>query len=192
MIQSNLPKIIAICGYKRCGKDTIAQYLCNNRGYTHIKIAAKLKEVVRTLFNFTEEQVEGDLKEIVDSTWGVTPRHVMQFMGTEMFQYKLQELLPNIERRFWILNLINENMDKIHAHQPFVISDLRFKHEYMELKKYGVYVIRVNKKNTILKDPHPSEIEFMDIPVDLEINNDGTIEDLYDNLKQKLETNQSN
>lgn len=185
-MNKTVPRLIAVCGYKRSGKDTVANFISDTYGHEHIKIAAKLKNIVKTLFNFTEEQVETDSKEVVDNRWGVTPRHVMQFMGTEMFQYKIQELLPNIDRRFWIMNIINETRDKIDKGYPLIISDLRFKHEYMELQKYGVYIIRVNKNNIRGTDTHPSEVEFLDIPADLIINNDGSITDLYNSLKENL------
>ena len=44
------------------------------------------------IFGFTKEQVYGDLKDVVDSEWGVTPRKVLQIMGTELFQYDLQKI----------------------------------------------------------------------------------------------------
>lgn len=181
----NLPRIIAICGYKRSGKDTISEYISNMYGHKHIKIAGKLKEIVKTLFNFSNNQIEADEKEICDERWGITPRKAMQFMGTEMFQYKLQELLPDIQRNFWIHSLITENI--IGNNNPLVISDLRFMHEYTELKKHNVFIIKINRKVVGgEQDLHPSETEFLDIPADLQLENDGTIESLYNQLARSL------
>ncbi len=45
------PQIIAICGYKRSGKDTIAQYLVKKYNYKHHKITHKLKECIKLLFD---------------------------------------------------------------------------------------------------------------------------------------------
>lgn len=165
-----VPNIIAICGYKRSGKDTLANIISEKYGHKHIKIASKLKEIVQTLFSFTYDQIENDAKEQVDPRWGITPRQVMQFVGTEMFQYKLQEIMPDVKRSFWIRGLVASlsPTDKV------VISDLRFKHEYEELKKLGVYVIKVTRPDLIsLQDTHPSETEFNDIPVDLDVVNEG-------------------
>ena len=40
------PKIIAICGVMRSGKDTIANHLVENYGYENVKIADTLKRVL--------------------------------------------------------------------------------------------------------------------------------------------------
>lgn len=181
----NIPKIIAICGYKRSGKDTIAEHISTMYGHKHIKIAGKLKEVVKILFNFNDHQIETDDKEICDERWGISPRKAMQFMGTEMFQYKLQELIPDIQRNFWIQSLITENI--IGQNTPLVISDLRFMHEYTELKKHNVFIIKINRRHDAgEQDLHPSETEFMNIPVDLQLENDGTIESLYKHLDTSI------
>lgn len=163
-----MPKIIAVCGYKRSGKDTIANLIGEIYGYKHVKIASKLKEVTKTLFAFTDDQIESDTKDTIDPRWGVSPRHVMQFVGTEMFQYKLQELLSDVKRNFWIKGLLAS----LSENDRVIISDLRFLHEYEELKKHNVFVIRVNRPGiTCGDDAHISEKEYTSIPVDLEIVN---------------------
>lgn len=182
---NKVPKLIAICGYKRSGKDTLADYISATYGHKHVKIAEKLKSVAKTVFGFSDEQVETDIKEQVDSRWGITPRQAMQFIGTEMFQYKIQELLPNIQRGLWIKGLVAEHL----AHPdppPIVISDLRFVHEYEELRKHGVYIIRVNRtccSRSAQQDAHSSEREFLHIPYDVEVNNDHRIEDMFSMLQ---------
>ena len=177
---NTIPKIIAICGYKRSGKDTVANIISQLYGHKHMKIASKLKDVVQTLFGFTYSQIEEDSKDDVDHRWGISPRQAMQFIGTEMFQFKVQELLPDIGRRFWIKGMTAT----IPENTSIVISDLRFVHEYEELKKLGVYVIRVNRDTeNMTTDKHPSECDFLNIPINLEINN---TESNIDNLTQTI------
>ena len=38
------------------------------------------------MFGFTEDQVFGDAKDVIDPVWGVTPRLVLQVLGTELMQ----------------------------------------------------------------------------------------------------------
>ena len=168
-----LPKVIAICGAKRAGKDTIAAFISNNYGYKHVKISQTLKEVCKTLFGFTNEEIENDEKDIVNKKWGVSPRTVMQFIGTELFQYKIQEILPDVGKKFWINSLI----ESLKQSENYVISDLRFLHEYEELKKtHDVIFIRVDTTIPLVslrkKDEHVSENEFVHIPVNYVIQND--------------------
>ena len=84
------------------------------------------------MFGFTNEEIENDEKDIVNKKWGVSPRTVMQFIGTELFQYKIQEILPDVGKKFWINSLI----ESLKQSENYVISDLRFLHEYEELKKH--------------------------------------------------------
>jgi hypothetical protein len=100
---SNMPKIIAICGAKRSGKDVLADYLVKKYNYERLAFADPLKLTVKNLFNFDDDQLgigedKGtDKKDIIDERWGITPRAALQFFGTEIMQEKIQELLPNIK-----------------------------------------------------------------------------------------------
>ncbi len=177
-----LPTIIAICGAKRSGKDTLANHLINAYAYNKLGFADPLKFAVGILFGFTEEQVgigyDGDDKDILDEKWGITPRQALQFFGTEVMQHKIQELLPNMDRRFLALSLVSRMRELQNMHVKklnFVISDMRFLHEYEELKQMGdVFVIRVEREHA--DTPlHCSEMEFKSIPYDLLLRNDKDI-----------------
>lgn len=188
-MNQNVPKIIAICGLKRTGKDTIADYLCKNYGYTKIRISNPLKQGLKVMFGFTDEQLETDMKDVVDERWGVEPRKVMQFIGTDIMQYQINEILPTIGRNFWIKSLIEEHFNRTNNkddtnHNLFVISDLRFHHEYELLSKYNTVFWRVERMmgdgETLMptQDCHLSEKEYLDIPVSNILNN-SDIHDLY-------------
>lgn len=176
------PKIIAICGLKRSGKDVIADHLVNKYGYEKIKFADPLKKAVKELFEFTEEQVgDSDDKDIMDTRWNITPRKALQFFGTEVMQFKIQELLKGVDRKFFAKSLLykinTNNNDK-----KYVISDLRFYHEYEELEKIGVYVIRI-ERHLDNNDHHISELEYTKIPNDNIIINNKDI----DHLKKMID-----
>jgi hypothetical protein len=179
-------KIIALCGKKQSGKDTLADYLVNQYGYTRVKIAEKLKLCMTLLFGFTQEQLENAEKDKVDDRWGISPRQAMQFFGTEIMQYKLQELIPSMGRDFFIQSTISDYITKAHSCK-IVITDLRFMHEYKALVPYDVYVIHV--KRSVVPDAtshHVSEIECDEIPVHHTIMNNGSIKDLHNKLDAML------
>ena len=175
------PKIIAICGAKRSGKDVLADHLVQEYGYKKLRFAEPLKQITQTLFNFSNEQIgDGDIKDVVDERWNITPRKALQFFGTEVMQYKVQDLLPGIDRRFLACSLVS----KIQPDQYYVISDMRFYHEYEEMAKLNAYVIKVDRfPVTIIPDIHPSEIEYKTIPHDAYITNDKDV----DTLRKKLD-----
>jgi len=197
---SNMPKIIAICGAKRSGKDVLAEHLVAKYNYTQLSFAEPLKVAVKGLFNFDNEQVGigkdngEDRKDIIDERWGITPRAALQFFGTEMMQEKIQELLPNMKRNFFANTLVN-HINSAEEDTKFVISDLRFIHEYERLLNISkisirdiliVRVIRPTKDR--IKEPEPvhiSELEYTKIPYDIIMINNGSIED-YINRFDKI------
>lgn len=188
-----MKRVIAVCGFKQSGKDTIANYLCQDYGYTNIKIAEPLKVVCKYLFNVTDQQLEDHvLKETVDPVWGVTPRQLMQFVGTDMMQFKLKELIPSIDRLFWIKRLVKTYDINADSSTKLVISDLRFPHEHECLKNtYGsdLLVIKTIRKETHdINDLHPSEKEIELISPDVIIENNGTLSNLYQQIDQFMKT----
>jgi hypothetical protein len=184
------PQIIAICGYNRSGKDTIANYLEKNYNYKHLKITYKLKECIKLLFDLTDNDLELNKKEEINDKWKVSPRHMMQFIGTDIFQYKIQELLPGIDKKFWINTFLNDPLvSKLKKNDKFniVISDLRFIHEYEELKKLNIpiLILKVINDNIIIDENislHISNIEFLNIPINYQINNSGDLKYLYNQI----------
>lgn len=193
------PKIIAICGAKRSGKDVLAEHLVQKYNYKRISFAEPLKIAVKGLFNFEDNQVGigedtgDDRKDIVDERWGITPRAALQFFGTEMMQEKIQELLPNMKRNFFANTLVN-HINNAKEETKFVISDLRFIHEYEMLLNITnisikdilvVRVIRPSKDRIKALEPHISELEYTSIPYDIIMINNGSIED-YINRFEKI------
>jgi hypothetical protein len=180
------PKIIAICGAKRSGKDVLADHLVNKYGYQKLSFAEPLKKITQVLFNFSDEQLgDGDIKDDVDERWGIAPRKALQFFGTEVMQYKVQELLPGIDRKFLARSLVS----KIHPEKYYVISDMRFYHEYEELAKMNALVIKVDRFPTRYTPDeyiHPSEIEYKSIPYNIHIMNDKDVDGLHKKLDKAL------
>jgi hypothetical protein len=112
-----------------------------------------------------------------------------------MMQEKIQELLPDIKRNFFantLKNYIAERCDVDGQKTSFVISDMRFLHEYEMLfhipniHKEDIVVIRVLRPTTTgvaavaavaaVADIHISELEYVNIPYDVVLVNNGTIE----------------
>ena len=189
-----LPKIIAVCGYKRSGKDTIAKYLNKKYNYKHLKITYKLKECLKLLFDLRDHELETDKKEKINKKWNVTPRKLMQFIGTEIFQYKIQEILPDIDKKFWIKTFLTDSLvNNLRNKKDFhiVISDIRFIHEYEELKNLNIpiSVIKVTNDNIMIdsnEELHISEREFIKIPYDKEILNNSTFDDMYKKIDEYI------
>jgi hypothetical protein len=173
--------IVALCGRRRSGKDTVAQYLVDARGFRHHKISQPLKDALAVLFGFDADELETDKKEAVHPTWGVSPRTLMQYVGTEVFRKDIQTVVPGVGESFWIRRLI-EGVKKERGHEPIVISDLRFVNEYELMRReWGsrLLVMRVDRfEGGAAVETHVSEREFMDIPCDVVLDNKGGVDEL--------------
>ena len=88
--------IIALTGKKRSGKDTAAQVLIKHHNFIKISFAEPLKQISKILFNFTDNQLEGDEKETIDKRINYSPREIMQLMGTEIFRNQLKHIFPKL------------------------------------------------------------------------------------------------
>lgn len=97
--------LIGLVAPKRSGKDTAANYLCSSYGFKKYNFADPLKRGIGEIFGLTYNQLDGDEKEIIDPFWGVTPRELLQKIGTELFQFELPKVVDqfkDFDRTFWV------------------------------------------------------------------------------------------
>jgi dephospho-CoA kinase len=187
--------LIAFLGRKRSGKDTVADFLIKNKGFQKYVFADPLKKGLKAFFNLTDEQLYDEkLKEEIDPRWGVSPRKLLQIIGTDIFQHSLNKFIPDLKgetRNHWV-NLFKEWYMKEIEKNPnvkIVIADARFIHEVKAIKELGGVVIKINRtvSNNINNDIHISEMEIDSIPdnmIDQTIMNDDTLETLYQRVNQ--------
>jgi len=134
--------IIGLTGKKRAGKSTVAKHLCEKHGFVEITVAEPLKEVIgRHLFYFTDEQLYGNTKDVVDERWFVTPREVWLAFG-EFIRGKYGEDYLAKRTMFRIAALF--------ARYPkgarVVVSDCKFPRELEVVETVGGVTCRVTKE----------------------------------------------
>lgn len=164
--------LIGFTGLKGSGKDAAAAYLIS-KGWKRLAFADPLKEVCRHLFNFTDRQLHGDLKEVPDPVWSVTPRQTFTYIGTELIRKQLGPFL-GVGEDFWCLHM----KQQISATTTdVVITDVRFDNEAALIKSMGGHIVRIIRPAATGADSHISEQG--DFLADETIVNDSTIEDLH-------------
>jgi hypothetical protein len=199
-------QIIGICGLIGSGKDTAADYLVQEFGFRRDSFAATLKDAVAAVFNWDRELLEGRTKsarewrEQVDPWWAerlkmpeLTPRLALQLWGTEVCRRGFHDDI-------WIASLearLRDSRDNI------VISDCRFPNEIKAIKQAGGKVIwvqrgelpswhimagKANNGDIFAKEKlkhlgiHASETAWVGTEFDAIIDNNGTVDDLYNRI----------
>lgn len=196
--------IIGMVGFIGSGKGTVGDYLQQKR-FVKESFAKPLKDAVAIIFNWPRHLLEGDTEESrkwrdqVDVFWSeqlgweVTPRLVLQKMGTEagrnVFGYPL-----------WTASLIN----RLDINQNYVITDVRFENEIKAIRDIGGILVRVARgsdpewfelaqtflrnfpEETLLpfkgKNIHISEYGWVNSPLDQILHNDGSLVYLYQQI----------
>lgn len=185
----NLPNIIGISGKKYHGKDTLANHLIDKYGYKRIAFADPIKDICKIVFGLSNEQLTSNLKEEPDEYWKVSPRKLMQFIGTDLFRNNTATIMPEIGDDIWIHVLVKKIADEllINPHTKFVITDVRFDNELEYISKLNGLKIKVQRNNIINIDNHVSESYIDKLNVDYIINNDDTIENLNHKIDKLLQ-----
>jgi len=173
-------KIIGITGKKFSGKDTLGNYFVEKYGFEKIAYADTLKEAVRVIFDFDDEQLYGNKKEILDDFWKITPRQALQFIGTDLFRNHIHELIPDIKKDIWIWVVKRKIASQLkkNPNKKFVITDIRFPDELQAVKDLGGITIKIQRDN-ISCDAHESEILIDNLETEYVFVNNKTKDDLY-------------
>ena len=180
-----MKQLLVITGHKRSGKDTAGSYLVEHNGYIKAQPLAVFKKALSEWFGFTPEQMDGNLKEVIDPRWGLSPRQLMQVFGTELMRKALPDLLPEhkaiVGDRLW--SLVFKHWYERQPQGKYVLCDMRFLTEYNVLKDIpNTKFIKIENFRCPNTDTHQSEREIDLIPVDHIIYNNGTLEEFYSQL----------
>ena len=168
--------IIGLIGNKRVGKDTFADYLVEKYNFRKIAFADPIKNGVKILFDLSDEQLNGNLKEVIDKRWNRTPRQILQEIGTDYCR-------KNYGEDIWIKRMKYELSKSKDTN--IVISDIRFPNEAEAVREMGGYLIKIIRNNIEISDKHISEQLIETISFNNSIKNDGTFQE-YKNKIDKL------
>lgn len=129
----------------------------------------------------------------------ITVRQFLQWFGTDACR-------NNVHENVWVNALMNKyklelsegwvptynDPDNINCYPPaepiypnWIISDVRFQNEIEAIKDKGGIILRI-ERNTGIKDFHPSEVALDSYNFEHVIDNNGTIYELREKIKNKL------
>jgi hypothetical protein len=139
--------IVGFVGFIGSGKDTAADYLVNYFGFRRDSFANTLKDAVSAIFGWDRVLLEGRTKEArewreqKDDWWSqrlgveITPRYVLQYWGTDLLRRHFHDDI-------WIASLENKARK---TKDNIVISDVRFPNEIKAIHNTGGMVVRIKR-----------------------------------------------
>lgn len=187
---ASLPRVIGLCSpAQQSGKDTAAEYLVRTYGYTRIKFAGCLKEMLKALFvdlgymTLTVNRLlEGDLKEVPVDQIGKTPRYLMETLGTDWGRKAVGDTLW---ADLWTFKAEAE-LRKFGGR--VVVDDLRFPNEAEAVKDLGGRVVQVYHPDAVPNDWEEARWRVLQKAVKFDhiVTNDSSIADLHARLDRYL------
>lgn len=163
--------LIGITGLAGSGKSEVARVLIEEFGFTRVKFADPLKNMLRTMLRDVghtakdvERFLEGDLKESVVDGIGVTARRLMITLGTE---WGRQQIADDLWIRLWAV--------RAEQYPRILADDVRFPNEVAAIRAGNGKIWQVQRPG-LAAGEHVSE--HLDVEPDNVIVNHGTIEDL--------------
>jgi hypothetical protein len=179
--------IIGLSGYARTGKDTVADILVEEAGFTRLAFADKLREALYAL----DPMIQPDggslfcsLQQVIDrygwdgvkeTSFGPEVRRLLQRMGTEVGRNLLGE-------NIWV----NAATDELNVDGNYVFTDCRFLNEANHILFLGGEVWRVNRPGVGPMNDHISEVGLDNFGFHRVINNDGSLEDLKEKVLEGI------
>lgn len=151
------PIIIAFSGLKSSGKSTAAKFVESYlKDYVVHKLsfAAPLKKLITDIFCLhNKECYDPDLKDVILDHWNVSPRELMQKIGTDLFRKQLSTVCSDLTmpaETIWASNVYCkikeiefENRRNNTTNSVIIIDDCRFNDEYNAIKELGGIVIKI-------------------------------------------------
>ncbi len=200
-------KIIGLCGEKGSGKDTVYEFIKEKYKTKRFAFADPLKESLKKLFLWDDNNFSVDNKEKIDDYWGVSPRQMCQLMGTDVLRISLGKYFNkkldnencldlsesscqnNSDYSFHIKRIHKEFIQIDEDYDYIVFTDIRFLDELKYVKSLGGKIFKIVRPDIVRNEysKHVSEVgvddELFNEKVDEEIINDKSLSELSEKIE---------
>lgn len=165
-------RLIGLCGYAGSGKDTAAAVLVDEHGWERRAFADKLRWVAEEANPLVETR-DGRILRLYELVtregWDQAKQHpdvrrYLQSLGAAV--------RGSLGERVWIDACLR------HLTGPTVVTDVRYRNEAAAIEDRGGILVRVTRPGTGPVNGHSSEHDLDGYPVDHELVNDGTVDDM--------------
>lgn len=154
-----------------CGKSTVAGML---RNYKRLSFADPLREFsaqILSSLGYNGLACLRDKKEEKIAELGVSPRQMMQTLGTEWGRSCIH---PDL----WVMVAAGAVQQQLRLGRNVVIDDVRFSNEAEMIRSLGGELWLVNRPGVVYEGNHASEGALSELEPDSLINNSGSFAQL--------------
>lgn len=169
--------LIALLGKKRVGKDTFADFLVEEAGYTKVAFADTLRELLLDIDPFIENPfyTAGGATHLrlstAVNTWGWEG---IKTHAEPLYRYLLRNTgraIGNRDKDFFIRRVMTK-VATLRETGPVVVTDTRFLQELIALETAGAHSVRITRDLSDYDD-HITETMLDHVSVDTTIDNIG-------------------
>lgn len=173
--------LIGLTGAAFSGKDTTGRYLHKHHQFFSKAFADPLRDCLRIMFGLTDWHFLPEHKEEKIEWIGKSPRKLLQSLGTEWGR-------DQVARNLWVRHMARRVQPILNGGGDVVITDVRFLDEAELIHRFGGQIWRVIRKEgqKTKHADHTSEQESKRIIADVDIENFGTLEQLYERIDEAL------
>ena len=165
--------IIGLTGYAQSGKDSVANILVNNYGYTRVAFADPIREL---LYQMNPAVKDGGYR--VQSTVDAYGWDVAKTAFPEV-RNMLQNLGVGARKTFGDMFWVQQALRQVSPEGNFVITDVRYPNEAKAIRSYeDSQIWRIKRSGVDPVNAHASETAMDGERVDQIFVNNGTLEDL--------------
>jgi len=171
--------IIGLTGKARAGKDTASAMIEESLYDKEVAVtsfAAPLKTGAQALLGLSYSQLWGDEKDTPIDWLGVTPRRVLQTLGTEWGRYV-------IDQDIWVkVGMQNAKRLSEEGSDIVVFTDVRFDNEARAIRDNGGHVFEIFRPGNQAVESHASESGVDPALVTSKVMNHGSLEEFQSNV----------
>lgn len=173
--------VLGIAGRARSGKDTVRNFIIAARGGYGYSFADPIRSMLKGIGVDMTDPYWVERKDEIIPLLGVSPRKLMQTLGTEWGRQLIKQDIWLLMARAALLK----------RGPGMIIADVRFENEAQWVRDQGGRILHVLRPKTKDVEAHASERPIAVLEVDLQIRNEGSLEDLQHVVRALLSEHQT-
>lgn len=182
-------QLIALCGQKGTGKDTVAEVICNTLQdictVRKVGFGNQVKDVIMAAFGLRNPREYNMLTHgnvVLPDGRERSGKEVARVLNMRLRKISTKQFIERLEDELLAFKGYHPDL---YENAVFVITDLRYREELKWCKSNNIPVVKVKRDNGVY-DPIADELDIDDFLCDHFIDNNGTEQELKKEVERVL------